>query len=190
MGITTCYGRLSADELGHMLKAPEGLAQFYNGVLPPERVLNLDKAAFVISWLLSPLKRHEQAHFAALFKAEDPASFEAPDLGPKPKVDEFLKAIEGRGTRANVLSAGLDPACVNPAEKVKRYSDLLSAVNEDVLRKNVDFKLMDEASLPVDYWEEEGEENLQEYILPLFLRLQTFYKQAAEDGQMVLIWNC
>lgn len=167
---------------------PEGLAQFLTGAIPREQMLYLDKATPVIAWLLSPLKRHEQAHFAAVCRAEDVATFEAPDLGPEPPADEILVPVEGRGATDEALDVGLGPACVIRPEEVKRFSRLLAAVDEPQLRSKLDFPSLDAAALPLDYWEEEGDDMFNEYVLPLFKQLQAFYEEAATLDQVVLVW--
>jgi hypothetical protein len=153
-------------------------------------MLYLDKAAPVIAWLLSPLKKHEQLHFAAVVNAgSDLDNFSPPDLGPEPPFDEWLIPIEGRGPRKEErLDVGMGPACVIASTEVARYAGMLPRITEAQLRKQLDFKALDEACLPVDYWREEGEQNFSEYILPLFQRLQAFYSAAAQENQHVLVW--
>jgi hypothetical protein len=188
MSITTYYGRLSEKEYAAMRVSPDGLQQFASGALPPEHLLYLDKAAPVIAWLLSPLKRYEQAHDAAVYAAVDTDTFTSPDLGPEPPLDEILVPVEGRGTKDETLSAGLGPACVVPVSDVKRYSRMLGELNESSLREHLDFAALDAAALPVEYWVEEGEQTFSEYILPLFKQLQAFYAAATANDHVVLIW--
>jgi hypothetical protein len=188
MSVTTYYGRLSEQEYAAMRTNPDGLAQFVTGVLPKEHLLYLDKAAPVVAWLLSPLKRHEQAHNAAVYAAKDIAAFTPPDLGPQPPMDEVLVPLEGRGATDKALDVGMGPACVISLADVKRYSRMLAGVNELQLREQLDFAALDAAALPVDYWVEEGEQTFSEYILPLFKQLQAFYADAEASNQMVLVW--
>jgi hypothetical protein len=188
MSVTTYYGRLSGRQYAAMRVNPDGLNQFVTGVLPEEQLLYLDKAAPVIAWLLSPLKRHEQAHNAAVYAAKDIATFVPPDLGPEPPMDEILIALEGRGATDDALDVGLGPACVIPSADVKRYSSILAGISEQRLREQLSFAAMDAAALPVDYWVEEGEQTFSEYILPLFEQLKSFYAAADASEQMVLVW--
>jgi Domain of unknown function (DUF1877) len=188
MSVTTYYGRLSEEEYAAMRADPDGLAQFVTGVVPRERMLYLDKATPVIAWLLSPLKRHEQAHFAAVCNAEDIDNFTAPDLGPEPPMDEILVPLEGRGTKDEALDVGMGPACVISPSDVKRYSRMLADVDESRLRQQLDFPALDAAALPVDYWVEEGEQTFSEYIVPLLRQLQAFYASAESSNQVVLVW--
>jgi len=190
MSVVTYYGRVSDAELESMCASPSGLAQFVDGTLPEERMLYLDKAAPVIAWLVSPLKRHEQLHFAAVVNAgSDLENFKQPDFGPEPPFDDLLIPTEGRGPKKDErLDVGMGPACVIASTEVSKYTGMLSAIGETQLRQQLDFKALDEACLPVDYWQEEGEQTFAEYILPLFERLQAFYSAAAKEKQHVLVW--
>lgn len=171
-----------------MVTHPDGLAQFVTGALPSELLLPMDKAPAVVAWLLSPLKRWEQKHFAAVCNATDVSTFVPPDYGPEPPLDEVLIPLEGRGPKDERLDVGLGPACVLQPDAVARYSLLLEGVTEGRLRDRLDFQEMEDAALPVDYWLEEGEQTFSEYVVPLFTRLQRFYQQAAAERQIVLIW--
>ncbi|WP_081627154.1 DUF1877 family protein [Methyloversatilis discipulorum] len=188
MSVTTHYGRVSEEQYTSMRNDPDGLAQFLTGVLPEDQLLYLDKASAVIAWLLSPLKRHEQAHFAAVVRADDIESFTPPDLGPEPPVDELLIPLEGRGAKDENLDAGMGPACVIDAKDVHRYALLLEEISEEKLREKLNFQELEEAALPIDYWLEEGEEIFAGYIVPLFEQLKTFYRVAASNNQKVLVW--
>jgi len=190
MSVTTYYGRLTKEQLEAMASHPHGLSQFVDGTIPKDQMLYLDKAAPVIAWLLSPLKRHEQLHFAAVVNARDDiANFQKPDFGPEPPFDEILIPIEGRGeTKEERLDVGMGPTCIIAPIDVKRFSQHLKSVSEATLRAQLDYKAMDEAALSVDYWQEEGDQNFNDYILPLFKQLQAFYGEAASKEQHVLVW--
>jgi hypothetical protein len=184
MSITTYYGRVSKQQYEAMRLDSDGLAQFVTGTLPQEQLLYLDKATPVIAWLLSPLKRHEQAHFAAVCRN----TVVAPDLGPEPPIDEMLVPIEGRGPTDEALDVGMGPACVLEFDDVSRYARLLENVSEAQLREKLNFQELEDAALPIDYWPEEGEQIFTEYIVPLFNQLQEFYRAAASNNQLVLVW--
>lgn len=188
MSVTTYYGRLSHEQFDAIRADSTGLEQFFNGSIPQDQMLYLDKATPVIAWLLSPHKRHEQAHFAAVVRADDISNFEKPDLGPEPPLDEILIPIEGRGEKEECLDLGLGPACVPSAEEVHRFAPMLTAVTQAQLRQELDFQRLDDAALPLDYWTEEGEEMFSEYVLPLFVKLQEFFATASQNNQLVLVW--
>ncbi len=98
-------------------------------------------------------------------------------------------AIEGRRHHwESTLEPRLHSACVFEPKQVRHFSSLLEKVDEVKLREQLDFSLMDQMDLPVEYWEEEGEETFSEYILPLFEQLKELYRAAAESGQHVIFW--
>jgi hypothetical protein len=140
--------------------------------------------------LLSPCKRAEQIEFAASMNealGEEMPSLPVPE--PMPPLDELAICIEGRGPKKlNGLDVGYGPACEFPPEDVQRFSAALDAVNESVLRRELNFELMDTLHLPVEYWQDEGEETFTKYIVPQAEKLKRFYKAAANTGQAVLVW--
>ncbi len=112
-----------------------------------------------------------------------------PDPQPIPPLDELAICIEGRGSnKLNGLNVGYGPACEFQPEEVRKFSVELEKVNESILRRELNFELMDTLQLPVEYWQEEGEETFTEYIVPQFEKLKCFYKAAANAGQSVLVW--
>lgn len=190
MSMITCYARLTASQLQGLDQSPGTLARLHEHVPSGGEVIDLDKAAGVIAWLLSPCKRAEQIDFAAVIN-EDLGEETMPSLSqqPFPPLDDLAICIEGRGSKhLKALDVGYGPACEFQPEEVKRYSDALDKVNESVLRRELNFELMDTLHLPVEYWQEEGEEVFTQYILPLFEKLKRFYKAAANGSQSVLVW--
>ncbi len=189
MSIITYYARLNREQLDGLLASADGLADLYRSVPDGAELIDLDKASEVVSWLLSPCKRSDQARIANDLAEDlgDEAPFD--ELPPEAPLDSFAVAIEGRGSRKESrLQAGYGPACIFEPAEVKEFARLLSGVDEPQLREQLDFPLMDKLFLPVEYWEEEGEETFAEYIMPLFRRLQSFYQNAAAAQQHVLIW--
>ena len=75
-----------------------------------------------------------------------------------------------------------------PSE-IAEYASLLGGIDEAALRAKLDFPLMDKLYLPVEYWQEEGEETFTEYIVPLFERRKALYVEAERMGQCVLVWH-
>lgn len=186
----TCYARLTPAQLQALPRSPETLARLHQNVPPGGDFIDLDKAAGVIAWLLSPCKRAEQIEFAASINealGEEMPSL--PDPQPIPPLDELAICIEGRGSnKLNGLNVGYGPACEFQPEEVRKFSVELEKVNESILRRELNFELMDTLQLPVEYWQEEGEETFTEYIVPQFEKLKCFYKAAANAGQSVLVW--
>ncbi|HTN74669.1 MAG TPA: DUF1877 family protein, partial [Pirellulaceae bacterium] len=162
----------------------------HQNVPPGGEFIDLDKAAGVIAWLLSPCKRAEQIQFAALINEDlGEESQSAADQQPIPPLDDLAICIEGRGSKKiNGLEVGYGPACEFAPDDVKRFSAALDKVNESGLRSELNFELMDTQHLPVEYWQEEGEETFTSYIVPNFEKLKRFYRSAANAGQSVLVW--
>jgi len=190
MSMVTYYARLSGTQVEELRSTAEGLQAIYKRPPIDGSLIDLDKASSVISWLLSPCKRAEQLRFAAemneMLKETPIAEADFPAVPP---LDEFAIAIEGRGPRKDrALDAGLGPACIFEPDEVQRFSKALSAVDGIILRRALDFKLMDTLYLPLEYWEEEGEQIFSQYLLPLFAKLKQFYLDAANAGQLVLVW--
>jgi hypothetical protein len=190
VSIVTYYARLTSPQLAELRAAPEGLSGIHRHPPSGGELLDLDKASGVIAWLLSPCKRAEQVHFAAEMEEMLNGTKADPSTLPSiPALDDLAIAIEGRGPRKDTrLDVGLGPACVFEPEEVKRFARLLGGVDEGVLRRALDFPLMDKLYLPVEYWEEEGEQAFSEYILPMFENLKRFYQAAANAGQYILVW--
>jgi Domain of unknown function (DUF1877) len=86
------------------------------------------------------------------------------------------------------LTAGLGPAGVLSADTVQRYSLLLAKVGKAELSEHLDFQSLDDAELSIDGWTEEGAELFDGYVFLLFQKLQSFYREAANNNQMVLVW--
>lgn len=190
VSMITCYARLAASQIQELKPSPETLARLHEHIPPGGEVIDLDKAAGVIAWLLSPCKRAEQIEFATLLN-QDLGEETSPAIDPQPipPLDELAMCIEGRGaTKIAGLDVGFGPACEFQPEDVTRFSAALENVNDAVLRKELNFELMDTLYLPVEYWQEEGEETFTQYIVPQFEKLKRFYKAAANASQSVIVW--
>lgn len=213
MSVTTSYARLARPQLEELSASPEPARVLYETPPAGSECIDLDKAAEVLAWLLSPCKRAEQRDAAdprpdrqrtpspvadapaqrgallAILQGQKPIPVaEAPALTPPP--DTLLAAIEGRGRRREPrIKLGLGVACVFEPAEVQEYAQALAGVDEAALRASLDFALMDTQNLPVGDWQEEGESTFSEYILPAFLRLQAFYANAAAAHQHVLVWH-
>ncbi|MGI8981556.1 MAG: DUF1877 family protein [Pirellulaceae bacterium] len=188
--MVTCYARLSGTQLQQMDSSPTTLARIHQNVPPGAEVIDLDKASGVLAWLLSPCKRAEQIQFASIINEELGEELApAYSLQPVPPLDDFAICIEGRGPKKiKFLDVGCGPACEFEPAEVRRFSDLLATIDESVLRRELNFELMDTMHLPVEYWQEEGEETFTRYIVPQFEKLRRFYEAAANANQSVLVW--
>lgn len=190
MSVVSSYARLSTSQLENLRTKPDGLASLHKDCPAGGAVLYLDKASGVISWLLSPCKRAEQIRFAAEIESVmNDKEVDNAQMPSVPPLDELLIAIEGRGPNKDErLSSGLGPACVFQPDDVVRFDAVLSKVDISTLRRELNFPLMDTLHLPLDYWQEEGEEIFVEYLVPLFEKLKQLYADAAKANQHVLVW--
>ena len=214
MGIITCYARLTRPQLEELSASPEPARVLYKTPPPGSERIDLDQAAEVIAWLLSPNKRAEQRRAADMLaeRARSNPVANAPKPGqrdalldiiqgrvpptkfaeaPTPAPPDALRdAIEGRGERREPrVQMGLGIACVFEPAEVREYAQALPGVDEAALRASLDFALMDTLNFPVGDWQEEGESTFTDYILPAFLRLQAFYANATAAEQYVLVWQ-
>ena len=170
MSVITYYQRCAPDAI-------DAESDFDDG----GETIDLDKASEVISWLLSPCKRAEQVHFAAIVESREPMDPKA--LPPIPPIDDFAIAVEGRGSNQEETHCYFEP------HEVIRFAKLLGTIDVNTLRRNLDFKAMDAMHLPLDNRMEEGEELFTEYIVPLFEKLKQFYQRAANARQAVMVWH-
>lgn len=183
MSVIHYFARLNSAQLDSWRRDRDPFEKPPQGV----EIIDLDKATEVIAWLLSPTKRIEQLHSARLTRELLGEEVDTTPIPAMPEeVDAFSTAIEGRGpNRVDVFGVS---ACRFEPQDVKAHAALLAGVSESDLRANADFKLMDTLFLPVEYWEEEGEQTMAEYILPNFENLKRFYSEAAVADQIVLVW--
>lgn len=158
-------------------------------------VIDIDRAYEPLAWLASPLKRAEMAHNSRLIFDDDWPDEEArasvARLGEM-DVDDWLTAIEGRSDNlTSQIDFGLGDSAIFSSERVKELAQALENLNEPILREHLDFSIMDKEDVQPGYWQEEGEEGgedtFQSYVLAGLKRLQTFYRQAADAQQTVLI---
>jgi hypothetical protein len=213
MSIVAYYIRLSPAQLPAALAAPERLASGEVSVFGDAQLIDVDRAWDPIAWLVSDCKRAEQAHNARVMESmrqerklksaglldrakslfrrrEDSGELVAAARAlEKLEADAALIGIEGRGpTKEAGIDFGMGPACVFSSKEVSEIAFALRAIDESALRKAADFEEMDRVGVFPDQWLEEGDQILNEYILPNFRKLQNFYGQAASGGQIVLMW--
>lgn len=155
------------------------------------RVMDIDKAYEAIGWLTSPLKREETKHMTRLISdpdwSDDEARASVTALSTIP-VDDVLAALEGRTSeRIASIDYGMGPSAFFPPIRVCELSKAISALSEDMLRAESDYKEMDEQDVTPSYWLEEGDEILATYLFPALRRLKQFYASASERGDAILV---
>jgi hypothetical protein len=199
---------MSREQTERCASNPEAL---FSAKVEGVEVVDIDKAYEPLAWLLSPCKRAEQDYTALLHKelsAPPPrpsllgrllgrkAEFEpSPELTRKGAAadavpaDPVLVAVEGRSeTRDERFDPGTGPAALFAPHEVAELSAALSSVTPESLRLHYSPELMDRMLVFPEHWREEGEELLSEYVAPSLVKLQQFYRAAAEREEYVLVW--
>jgi hypothetical protein len=213
MSIVAYYARLSPAQLPQATAAPEALASGDVSAFDGAEFIDVDRAWDPIAWLISDYKRAEQAHNSRVmqsmrderriksagflsrtksFFGKREASNEliaAARALEKIEADVALIGIEGRGsTKEARIDFGMGPACVFSPAEVSEIAAALRAIDDESLRRAVDFEEMDRVGVFPEQWIEEGQETLDEYVIPNFVKLRDFYLQSAEAGQVVVMW--
>ncbi len=188
MPVVTMFGMLSAQEHERMRESEAGVDQFIDGTLSFENTANLSVIVSDIAWLLSPLKRYEADLFPAPIDAAKIAALDRPELLMSHPSNELLIALEGRGRTDDKLDSREWPVSVILEPEVKKFTSILSAIDESILRKELDFEKLDTASEQINHWADHGEDIFQRFILPGVAGLQSLYATASKQNQRILIW--
>jgi hypothetical protein len=185
------YVRTGEAALDILSNEPDSIFSDLRDLPSGSEVVDIDKAYDAIAWLASPLKRAEALHSARLIA--DPGWSDA-DVREsicrlnEMAADDALIAIEGvTDERIDGFDFGLGGAAVFRPGKVQSLALALSKLDEDTLRRNADFALMDQHDVQPGDWQKEGEDTLAAYILPALSRLKAFYATASELKQIVLV---
>lgn len=208
MGIVASYARANPPEVERIRERPDAFWEIQempwdlSKLVPAasER-LEIDKMWENLSWLCSPLGRAEAHHMAALIHVDigikDKGAFKAalakqvaamgltwvdPDTLPD---DPVLSAIQGRrgeNQAADIPDFGLHASVFAP-EEVVELSSALDALHLNEMRDRFDVREIEAIQLGGD-WEES---ELDEFYLPMFDRLKTFYSRAAAARQHVIV---
>ena len=187
-----CYYVRTGEEACEVLKeSPDAIFEDLAGFPEGTEVMDIDKAYDALTWLVSPVKRAETLHMARLVSDKDWPDSEARESVARldaMTVDDALFAIEGRpGERLEGFDLGMGAAVVFAPDRVRSLAAVVSALDEDALRRSADFPMMDEHDVQPSGWLEEGDEILSDYILPALRRLKAFYEAASRLNQTVLV---
>ena len=185
------YIRTGEAALEVVSKDPEAifgdLADFPEG----SEVIDIGKAYEALEWLASPTKRADQLHTARLIRDRDWPDDEVRASVARLDemvVDDAFAAIHGiADERVEGFDFGLGPARIFRPDRVMSLAVVVGALDEDELRRNADFVVMDRDLVQPDDWQEEGEDILASYIFPALRRLKAFYAAASRANQMVLV---
>lgn len=207
MGIVAYYLDVDAKQLAALKENP---ALVWNIRSDPRfakaTIIDVDKDWQILSWLASPVKRAEQCHETAWYEADrnggdqaTPEKFEemtaaaAKKLGcpaDKQESDTLLKAIEGRGSekqREPALNFGLGGARVFRPEEVKLIAVSFSRFDPATLRRNFNRKEMARFNVGGMDWNTESDRVLDEFLVPAFRQVSSFYQRAARLNHHVLV---
>jgi len=217
MSIVAYYARLSSDQLAECRLNPEPLRSASVAHMPGAEVIDVDRSWEPLGWLLSPLKRAELDHnslvmsemlaerratkqtlasrISAIFmrkssRGKSTAISASLKLVDEVVLDMRLIAIEGRTEhREERLNFGLGAAAIFGNDEVSTLSAALASVSPEGLAEHLDPERMDKIGVFPGHWVEEGQDLMNQYIIPNFVRLQSFYAIASEQKQIVAVWH-
>lgn len=164
VGMVLIGRRLSTDEWRRVLDDPATVDTLLYGDLDddqaemPDPELDLDKSWHAIHYLLTGTAWHIDEGAGSAILGGDPVGEDG----------------------------GYGPARVLDPERVRAVAASLGAVGVDTLRARFDPRAMASADIYPNIWERADEE-FDAYLAPHFERLRSFYRQAAADGQAVLL---
>lgn len=217
MSIVAYYARLSPGQLDVCAEAPDLLLSGSAAHLSGAEVIDIDRSWEPMAWLVSSCKRIEHEHnnlvmedsmarrqapkpslgsrIAGLFKNDrksaevSTAIHESLRRVEDTPADLPLIAIEGRTeNRDERLDLGMGAAAVFPPDEVAKLNSALAVLTTESLKQQYDPALMDRLNVFPAHWVEEGCDLLENYVLANFLRLQSFYANAAKNQQTVVMW--
>jgi hypothetical protein len=213
MGIVAYYVHVDEAQLHALREQPQLV---WNIASDPRfakaAMMDVDKDWQVLSWLASARKRKEQQQFVASMNAlrregaddlgkeafQKALDAERKKLGIEKEeddprsmpIDPLLEAIEGRGRedqRDPAFNFGLGAARLFGPPEVKVLAAAFSGTNEADIRANFNRQAMARFDVGGMAWLEESDSVLDEFLLPSFRRLSTFYQSAAKANHYVLV---
>ena len=105
------------------------------------------------------------------------------DLTP----ETILIGIEGRGSKKEPkIDFGYGEACVFLPDEVKDIAD--SFCTCDTFREKPDYKKLDDNQVFPEYWQQEGDDLFDNYIVANFDKLKSLYTAASSNNEVVVMW--
>lgn len=160
----------------------------------------------IVVWLASPAKRIESCHQAAWFAAAEKntsktnnaeakqlAAQSILEFGCPPesnRLDQILIAIEGRGSkeqRVPALNFGLGAARLFSPAEVKLIAVSFSKFKLEDFQRSFDRKKMARDGVGGRDWLDETDEERDEFLVPAFTQISSFYQRAAKLNHYVLV---
>lgn len=198
MSIVAYYCRLSNDQLDSSIKNPEMLQAYSVKELPGAELIDIDQSWGPIAWLVSPRKRLEQHNFALRLNVglgeslTDDLKRQLKELVrqiEEAEEDLALVAIEGRtDVPEQRLGLGLDGVSVFNCDRVTELSDALARITLEDLKAHYNPELMDREHVFPQHWSEEGNDDMNVYVVPNLERLKEFYANADNEKQAIIVW--
>lgn len=213
MGIVAYFLHVDTEQLQLLREQPALVWDIRNDPrLASAAMVDIDKDWQVLSWLVSGKKRKEQEQWAATMNVmnredsdrlmDDQPAFETAleeerkKLGIKKEntdsipTDRLLEAIEGRGKeeqRDQAFNFGLGGARVFSPPDVREIAAAFGKVKETDIRATFDRQLMSRFGVGGMGWLEEPDSVLDEFLLPAFRTIKSFYEEAAKEEHSVIV---
>jgi hypothetical protein len=169
MSVITGYARVSVAEVESLRDQEDWLEQLYR---TRAKVVDIDKACDGLVWLLS--------------KVQGPGT-EGAEFSLQRSKAPLLQGIGGRTERR--LEAPYGPAQLLEPQQVAELSGWLETLRDEQLRALYDPKAMARAGVYPQVWVQQGLQALDGYLLPHLGRLRTLFREAANEGEAVLVFN-
>lgn len=162
MSMIAQYARVEPAELDEFIENPGVLETYLFDRDKTNNVLDIDKAWHGIHWLLN------------------------------------LDPWDGDGPRFNAVLGGTElgedygygPARYLSADEVKEVSHELDLIEHDELLGNFDAARMAADEVYPSVWGEEPDDEALEYLIDHYKCLVTFFREAANRDQAMLMWIC
>jgi hypothetical protein len=148
---------ITQEELDSLLESPEDISEFLNET-HEEKVIDIDKTWHGIHFMLTGNQYGGDGPLANVI-------FGAQEIG-----DEDV---------------GYGPALGTPASTVKGIAAAFCSISEAEFKEKFNPSALSKADIYPQIWDE-GNEALEQYLLPYFRELQQFYKNAAENNLAVI----
>lgn len=213
MGIVAYFLHVDVEQLQLLREQPALVWDIRNDPrLASATMVDIDKDWQVLSWLVSEKKRKEQEQWAATMNVmnrvdaeklmDNRPAYEAAleeerkrlgikeeDIDSMP-TDLLLGAIEGRGKEDRkdpAFNFGLGAGRVFSPAEVREIAAAFGKVKEADIRGTFDRQRMARFDVGGIGWLEEPESILDDFLLPAFRTMKSFYEGAAKANHHVIV---
>jgi Domain of unknown function (DUF1877) len=173
MSVIAVYARMDEGSLDACRGNPTWMEALHEGAVPNAEVTDVDKAYDGIVWLLKRVPQNTPSIAGAGFVLKR----------------SLAQLLHGEGGREEpTIEASYGPANWLTAEQVTELGAWLQSVTPDQLRAAYDPSAMQRDEVYPFIWEDEGQEALEDSVLPYYASLQAFFFDANRSGQGVLVY--